>query len=165
MKLKDIQDNPTHRKYRRIPLNSTPPLIPTPPHQPPAAGSFKLAVCAREHGIPVYACVPAPTIDLAIPSGRQIEIEERHPDEVRCLAEPDAGGGGGPPAYVAPPDVPVFNPAFDITPAKYLTGIITDQGVCYPPFEASLRKAVEAFRRQAAGRQVAAAEGQRQQQQ
>lgn len=113
-------------------------------------GSYKLAVCAKEHGIPVYACVPVPTIDLEVSSGRDIVIEERDPDEVRCLGLKDGGGAEEreekeTPNYTAPPDVPVFNPAFDITPAKFLTGIITDQGICYPPFSQSLAAAVASF--------------------
>lgn len=128
-------------------------------------GSYKLAICAREHGIPVYACVPVPTIDLELETGRDILIEERDGDEVRCLGLKDGAGGTeegegegeeekNTPNYTAPPDVPVFNPAFDITPAKYLTGIITDQGICYPPFSQSLAEAVARY--QAASEKAAA---------
>jgi methylthioribose-1-phosphate isomerase len=94
-------------------------------------GTYKLAVVAREHGIPVYAAVPTPTIDLEMESGEGIPIEERGADEVRTMR-------GVP---TAPADVPVFNPAFDMTPSKFLTGIVTEEGICYPPFAVSLREA------------------------
>ena len=97
-------------------------------------GTMKLAVCAREFGVPVYACVPTPTIDLAVATGRQIHIEERTGKEVTHVGA----------EQVAPDGCQVYNPAFDVTPHKYLTGIITEEGICYPPFERSLRKAKEA---------------------
>ena len=89
---------------------------------------------ARENGVPVYACVPTSTIDLTLASGAGIPIEERGAEEVTTI-EKDR---------VAPVGVPVFNPAFDVTPAKYLTGIVTEEGICYPPFALSLRRAKEA---------------------
>lgn len=95
-------------------------------------GTYKLAVVARENEVRVYACVPTSTIDLATATGDTIEIEERSADEVTVV--------GG--VRVAPVGVPVFNPAFDVTPAKYLTGIITEEGVCYPPYKISLAAAV-----------------------
>jgi len=94
-------------------------------------GTYKLAVCAKESGIPVYACVPTSTIDLSLAHGDEIVIEERSAEEVTTV--------GG--VRVAP-DVPVFNPAFDVTPYRYLTGIVTEEGVCYPPYEESLAAAV-----------------------
>jgi len=97
-------------------------------------GSYKLAVLAQANGIPCYSVVPTPTIDLNLAHGDLIPIEERGWDEV-------AKFGG---QQVAPDNVPVYNPAFDVTPHRYLTGIVTEEGICYPPFELSLRRAVEA---------------------
>lgn len=81
-------------------------------------GTYKVAVCARENGIPVYACVPTPTIDLDTPDGTKIHIEERGSEEVTHVGD----------TVIAPFGCPVFNPAFDVTPHKYLTGIITEEG-------------------------------------
>lgn len=97
-------------------------------------GTYKLAVVAKENKVPVYACVPTSTIDLNFLEGMGIPIEERSADEVACIRG----------VRIAPEGCPVFNPAFDITPNRYLTGIITEEGVCYPPFEQSLAKAVAA---------------------
>jgi len=92
-------------------------------------GTYKLSVVAKENGIPVYACVPTSTIDLTIESGRSIPIEERNSEEITHIDS----------SVIAPAGVPVYNPAFDITPYRYLTGIITEEGICYPPFNISLR--------------------------
>ena len=97
-------------------------------------GSYKLAVLAKENGIPCYAVVPTPTIDLSLAHGDLIPIEERGAEEVTMVGV----------ERIAPEGVRVYNPAFDVTPHRYLTGIITEEGICYPPFEISLRKAVEA---------------------
>ncbi len=104
-------------------------------------GSYKLAVLAKENGIPCYAVVPTPTIDLSLAHGDLIPIEERNAEEVTMVGV----------ERLAPEGVAVYNPAFDVTPHRYLTGIITEEGICYPPFEVSLRKAVVAagLRRQA----------------
>ncbi len=99
-------------------------------------GTYKLAVVAKENGVPFYAVVPTPTIDLSLPSGAQIPIEEREASEVTHIQG----------QRIAPQGVPVANPAFDITPHRYLTGIITEYGVIRPPFEEGLRKAVQASR-------------------
>lgn len=96
-------------------------------------GTYKVAVVARENGIPVYCVAPTSTVDLALPDGDHIPIEERGAEEVVEI-------GARP---VAPVNVPVYNPAFDITPNRYLTGIVTEEGICYPPFTGSLRLAVE----------------------
>ncbi len=99
-------------------------------------GSYKLAVLARENGVPCYSVVPTSTVDLTLAHGDLIPIEERSRDEVlRCGGE-----------LIAPEDVPVYNPAFDVTPHRYLTGIITEEGICYPPFSSSLASAVAAAR-------------------
>lgn len=94
-------------------------------------GTYKLSVVARENGIPVYAVVPTSTIDLTIPSGAEIPIEQRAAEEVTTI--------GG--VRIAPEGVEVYNPAFDVTPHRYVTGIITEQGICYPPFAKSLKAA------------------------
>ncbi|MEX1019972.1 MAG: S-methyl-5-thioribose-1-phosphate isomerase [Litorilinea sp.] len=94
-------------------------------------GTYKLGVVARENGIPVYAVVPTSTIDLDLPAGDDIPIEERDAEEVTLVGD----------TRIAPEDVPVYNPAFDITPHRYLTGIVTEEGICYPPFSQSLRRA------------------------
>jgi methylthioribose-1-phosphate isomerase len=97
-------------------------------------GTYKLGVVARENGIPVYAVVPTSTIDLNLADGDQIPIEERDAGEVTHIGD----------TVVAPEGVPVYNPAFDITPHRYITGIVTEEGICYPPFTQSLRRAKEA---------------------
>jgi methylthioribose-1-phosphate isomerase len=97
-------------------------------------GSYKLAVLARENGIPCYSVVPTSTIDLSLANGDLIPIEERDRDEVVKIGA----------EQIAPDGVLVYNPAFDVTPHRYLTGIITEEGICYPPYEMSLRRAVEA---------------------
>jgi methylthioribose-1-phosphate isomerase len=96
-------------------------------------GTYKLAVLARENGVPFYAAVPTSTIDLTIQHGDDIPIEERDAEEVT-----HPGG-----CQVAPDGVPVLNLAFDVTPHRYVTGIITENGVAYPPFKQSLRRMVE----------------------
>lgn len=94
-------------------------------------GTYNLSVCAKENGVPVYAAVPTSTIDLNLATGDEIPIEERDAAEVSQIGLRD----------IAPENVPVFNPAFDITPHRYITGIITEEGICYPPFTQSLAKA------------------------
>lgn len=96
-------------------------------------GSYQISVLARENGIPVYAVVPTSTIDLNLADGDLIPIEERDAREVTHIGD----------TLVAPEGVPVYNPAFDVTPHRYLTGIITEEGICYPPFRESLRQAKE----------------------
>lgn len=91
-------------------------------------GTYQIAVLAKENGIPFYPVVPTSTIDLSAASGDTIPIEERDPDEIRKIA-------GNP---IIPENYPVRNPAFDVTPHRYVTGIITEQGIAYPPFEISL---------------------------
>jgi methylthioribose-1-phosphate isomerase len=86
-------------------------------------GTYSVAVLANAHGIPFYVAAPHSTIDLATPSGDQIPIEQRNPQEVTSVF------GSRP---VAPIGVEVLNPAFDVTPAKYVTAIITERGVFQP---------------------------------
>jgi methylthioribose-1-phosphate isomerase len=94
-------------------------------------GTYKLAVVAKENGIPVYCVAPTSTVDLNLAHGDLIPIEERGADEVRLVGD----------ELIAPVDAPVYNPAFDVTPHRYLTGIVTEEGICYPPFTQSLRRA------------------------
>jgi methylthioribose-1-phosphate isomerase len=107
-------------------------------------GTYKACVVARENGVPTYACVPTSTIDLTIPTGDSIVIEERNDEEVTTIGD----------TLVAPKGVPVFNPGFDVTPSKYITAIITEEGICYPPFSLSLRKAKEAAEKRIAERRT-----------
>ncbi len=94
-------------------------------------GTYKLAVLAQENGVPFYSVCPTSTVDLSLPSGDQITIEERDPAEVTHV------GGVG----IAPEGVPVYNPAFDVTPHRYITGIVTEEGIITPPFAPGLRRA------------------------
>jgi methylthioribose-1-phosphate isomerase len=91
-------------------------------------GSYKLAVLARENGIPCYSVSPISTVDLSLVSGDDIPIEERDAREVTHIR-------GVP---IAPEGVPVYNPAFDVTPHRYITGIVTEKGIVYPPFRVNL---------------------------
>jgi len=103
-------------------------------------GTYKLAVVAQANGIPFYPCVPISTIDLSLPTGDDIPIEERPVEEITGVAYQ-----GRP---IAPEGIRAANPAFDVTPHRYVTGIVTENGIAYPPFEISLRQVVEgAFER------------------
>ena len=86
-------------------------------------GTYGVAVLAKAHNIPFYVAAPSSTIDVSMPSGSAIPIEERPGHEVTTINGE---------ACIAPKDVAVFNPAFDVTPAKYVTGIITEQGIVSP---------------------------------
>ncbi|WP_447976619.1 S-methyl-5-thioribose-1-phosphate isomerase [Candidatus Nitrospira bockiana] len=86
-------------------------------------GTYSVAVLAKAHGIPFYVAAPSSTIDLATPSGEDIPIEQRRPEEVTSIF-------GGP--RTAPSGAQVLNPAFDVTPAEYVTAIITERGVFKP---------------------------------
>jgi len=87
-------------------------------------GTYMLAVLAKYHGIPFYVVAPRSTFDLSIKSGLQIPIEERNADEVTHFAG----------VATAPKGVKVYNPAFDVTPAKLITGIVTEFGIIRPPY-------------------------------
>jgi len=91
-------------------------------------GVYGLSINAHAHNIPVYIFAPMSTLDFSIKHGDEIEIEERDAEEVLKIND----------TYIAPPDTPVLNYAFDVTPNKYITAIITDVGIAYPPFESSL---------------------------
>lgn len=92
-------------------------------------GTYSVAVLARENGIPFYIAAPMNTIDFSLGQGDQIPIEERAAHEVRKVGT----------CAVAPENVPVRNPAFDVTPAEYIHAIITERGIAYPPYKDSLR--------------------------
>ncbi|MEP7285110.1 MAG: S-methyl-5-thioribose-1-phosphate isomerase [Chloroflexota bacterium] len=93
-------------------------------------GTYNLAVVAHENGVPFYVVAPLSTIDLSIPHGDLIEIEERDSDEVTSIAG----------QRIAPEGVKAGNPAFDVTPNQYITAIVTEYGVIRPPFVVNLRK-------------------------
>lgn len=97
-------------------------------------GTYSIAVIARENSVPFYVAAPTGTVDLTLESGDSIVIEERPPEEVTHL--------GG--TRIAPEGIDVLNTAFDVTPNRYVTAIITEQGVITAPFGPGLRTAVEA---------------------
>jgi methylthioribose-1-phosphate isomerase len=95
-------------------------------------GTYSLAVLARENGVPFYVAAPTTTLDLACPDGSKIPIEERSGAEVLSI------GGHA----IGPPGVTARYAAFDVTPARYITAIVTDRGICRPPYLESLAAAV-----------------------
>jgi len=96
-------------------------------------GTYGVAVLAREHNIPFYVAAPLSTIDLRTPDGSHIPIEERSAREVT-----HAGG-----TQVAPAGAKVWNPAFDVTPHRFIAGIITERGIFRAPYTESLKRAFE----------------------
>ena len=96
-------------------------------------GTYSLAVLAHENRIPFYIAAPTSTIDLNLPDGAAIQIEERAPEEITRFQ-------GVP---TAPEGVAAYNPSFDVTPCRYISGIVTEAGIARPPFLDSLRQAVE----------------------
>jgi methylthioribose-1-phosphate isomerase len=95
-------------------------------------GTYTLAVLAARHGVPFYVVAPISTVDLSTPDGASIPIEERPGSEVVTFRG----------VRTAPPDTEVRNPAFDVTPAELITGIVTEEGVLGPPYDGSLALAV-----------------------
>jgi methylthioribose-1-phosphate isomerase len=98
-------------------------------------GTYKVGVVAKENGVPFFAVAPTSTVDLSLPTGDDIPIEERDGSEltaVTFLGRP-----------IAPAGTKVANLAFDVTPHKYVTGIVTEHSVVYPPYPITLRRAVE----------------------
>jgi methylthioribose-1-phosphate isomerase len=93
-----------------------------------------VAVLAREHGIPFYVAAPISTIDLQTPDGSRIPIEERNAREVTHVGA----------SRLTPSGAQIRNPAFDVTPAKFVTAIITERGIARAPYEASLAALVAA---------------------
>jgi len=94
-------------------------------------GTYTLAVLAARHGIPFYVCAPTSSVDLATPDGAGIPIEERGADEVLMVRG----------VRIAPVGTEVRNPAFDVTPAELISGIITEEGIVRPPFGPGLEAA------------------------
>jgi methylthioribose-1-phosphate isomerase len=93
-------------------------------------GTYGLAVLARHHGVPFYVAAPTSTIDLACPTGADIPIERRSPDEVTAVGA----------TVVAPPGMAAENRAFDVTPAELVTAIVTEEGVATQPLGPSLAR-------------------------
>ncbi|OGV57871.1 MAG: S-methyl-5-thioribose-1-phosphate isomerase [Lentisphaerae bacterium GWF2_50_93] len=93
-------------------------------------GTYGVAILAKYHKIPFYIAAPYSTVDISIKEGKGIPIEERHGDEIR------RGFG----RLTAPSDVPVYNPAFDVTPHELITGIITEKGIISKPFITNIKK-------------------------
>ncbi|MBM4429623.1 MAG: S-methyl-5-thioribose-1-phosphate isomerase [Chloroflexi bacterium] len=94
-------------------------------------GTYSLAVLAKENGIPFYSVAPTSTIDLHIDSGGDIPIEERDPKEVTHIRG----------VCITAEGVKAAHPAFDVTPHRYVTGIVTETGIIYPPFAVGLKRA------------------------
>jgi methylthioribose-1-phosphate isomerase len=96
-------------------------------------GTMSVAILAKHFGIPMYIAAPSPTIDMNAPTGKDIPIEERDPREITHWYG----------KQIAPEDVKVYNPAFDVTPHELITAIVTDKGVVKPPFKENLKKLFE----------------------
>jgi methylthioribose-1-phosphate isomerase len=92
-------------------------------------GTYTVAILAKEHGIPFYVAAPISTVDLATPDGSKIPIEQRNAREVTHIAG----------RQMTPDGVEIENPAFDVTPAKYVAAIITERGIARAPYTESLR--------------------------
>ena len=97
-------------------------------------GTSGVAILAKHYGIPFYTLGPTSTIDMSCPTGADIKIEQRKPDEIKEMwyKEP-----------MAPASVKCYNPAFDVTDHELLTAIVTDKGIVYPPFDENLKKLFE----------------------
>lgn len=93
-------------------------------------GTYNVAVIAHYHNVPFYVAAPFSTIDMSLPDGSRIPIEERETVEMTHIEG----------IRIAPEDVPVWNPAFDVTPNKLISAIITEHGVIYPPFAENMKK-------------------------
>src|SRR5262249_48965375 len=105
-------------------------------------GTYTVAVLAKEHGIPFYVAAPTSTIDLETPDGSKIPIEQRSAAEVTHIAG----------KMITPAGVEIENPAFDVTPANYVTAIVTEHGIAKAPYEQSLRKLVPGAQQLMAGK-------------
>jgi methylthioribose-1-phosphate isomerase len=95
-------------------------------------GTSSVAILARHYGIPFYVCAPSSTIDLKTPHGGQIPIEMRDPDEVTQMWYKER---------MAPEGIDVYNPAFDVTDHSFITGMITEKGLCTEPFGEAFARA------------------------
>lgn len=101
-------------------------------------GTYNLAIVAKAHNVPFYVVAPYSTIDMSLASGDLIPIEERSMDEVLCIGS----------ERIAPEGVNAGNPAFDVTPNRYIRGIITEYGIIEPPFDVNLRALAERVSKQ-----------------
>ena len=97
-------------------------------------GTYSLAVLAQENGVPFYVAAPLSTVDLSVATGKDIPIEERDPSEVTHSAG----------RAIAPPGVGAWNPAFDVTPNRFINGIITEKGIARKPYQKVLKALKEA---------------------
>jgi len=95
-------------------------------------GTYSLAVLTKEHNIPFYVAAPLSTIDISIKNGDEIPIEERNAEEITTIRG----------IRVAPEGVQVYNPAFDVTPNRYITAIVTEAGVVFPPYQEGIGRIV-----------------------
>ncbi|MGB3573626.1 MAG: S-methyl-5-thioribose-1-phosphate isomerase [Phormidesmis sp.] len=93
-------------------------------------GTYNLAIVARAHNVPFYVACPTSTLDISLKSGNEIDIEERAATEITEVKG----------QQITPDNTPVFNPAFDITPADYISAIITEKGIVYPPYVENLQQ-------------------------
>jgi methylthioribose-1-phosphate isomerase len=93
-------------------------------------GTYQVAVLAKANKVPFYVAAPLSTIDLTIRTGDMIPVEERGPEEISRFGKLEIG----------PPGVSIFNPAFDITPAHYVSALITEKGIIRPPFQKQINK-------------------------
>ncbi len=96
-------------------------------------GTYNLALVARAHNVPFYVACPTSTLDMTLSSGQDIQIEERADTEITQVKG----------QQITPADTPVFNPAFDITPAEYISALITEKGIVYPPYVENLRQLMQ----------------------
>ena len=94
-------------------------------------GTYSVAVLAKYHKVPFYVVAPFSTFDLKLKSGKYIPIEQRPKDEVRKVLGK---------IYIAPKSADAYNPAFDVTPHKLITAIVSDKGIIYPPFTKNIKK-------------------------
>lgn len=97
-------------------------------------GTYNVAVIANYHNVPFYVAAPSSTFDLSLSQGKDIPIEQRNADEVRVVL------GKCP---ISPREVKVFNPAFDVTPNKLISAIVSDKGIIYPPFKLNIQKIIK----------------------
>ena len=95
-------------------------------------GTYSLAIAAKQHKIPFYVAAPLSTIDFSISTGREIPIEERNSEEISHIKG----------KRIVPKGIPVWNPAFDVTPNRFISAIITDQGIAEKPYGKNLKKLI-----------------------
>ena len=96
-------------------------------------GTYSLSIAAKAHGIPFYVAAPASTFDLSLASGKEIPIEERDPEEVTHIQG----------KRIAPDNIKVYNPAFDVTPAENIKAIITENGIINDPNTEKVRSVIQ----------------------